>query len=347
MLKVLGSDVLGRAASSLFQSATTTRTDLNFNSNLISFFAYCDENLIEPLEVGPTDVARFIAWIGMRGTVAAASLQPYLSAINKFLQDHALPPVALGPLVSGVRKGLANCQEDLCPQAQRLPLPAPVALLLLDLAEGLQRSVTFDLRHPDLHLLRAAVAVITSYIFFNRGECGVNALVGDVVVEEESITLLLRGEKGQKKLQPGQRNVRQIPSRKMPRVAALLRAFFAGQSSMKGLHGQRLRRWALSPQEDKERWSAETLSGWLRDAYTAVQCLPPEGFAWTSHSLRKGAASAANAIGARLPDIRYQGGWSTNSSVLEANYIDFAMQPSQAARLFFGYLCKQGITEGS
>jgi len=71
------------------------------------------------------------------------------------------------------------------------------------------------------------------------------------VVEKDSVTLLLRGEKGQKKLQPGQRTVRQIPSRKMPRVAALLRAFFAGHSSMKGLHGQRLRRWALPPQEDK------------------------------------------------------------------------------------------------
>ncbi len=60
----------------------------------------------------------------------------------------------------------------------------------------------------------------------------------------------------------------------------------------------------------------------------------------TSRSLRKGATFAANAIGARLPDIRYVGGWSTNSTVLEAKYIDFAMLPTPAARLFFSYLCK-------
>ncbi len=32
---------------------------------------------------------------------------------------------------------------------------------------------------------------------------------------------------------------------------------------------------------------------------------PLEDFSWTSHTLRKGAASAANAIGARLTDICY------------------------------------------
>ncbi len=67
---------------------------------------------------------------------------------------------------------------------------------------------------------------------------------------------------------------------------------------------------------------------------------------YTSHSLRKGAASAAYAIGARLADIRYAGGWSTNSNILEAKYTDFAMLPTPAARLFFGYLCKGTPHEG-
>jgi hypothetical protein len=102
--------------------------------------------------------------------------------------------------------------------------------------------------------------------------------------------------------------------------------------------GQRKLRWALSPAEDSELWSADTLSEWLVAAYTAAKRLPPEGFAWTSHSLRKGAASAAHAIGARLTDIRYAGGWSTNSTVLEAKYIDFTMQPTPAAWIFFGFL---------
>ncbi len=63
---------------------------------------------LTPLEATPVDIARYLAWLGQRGTIAADSLQPYLSAINRYLQDHARAPVALGPLVAGVRKGLAN-----------------------------------------------------------------------------------------------------------------------------------------------------------------------------------------------------------------------------------------------
>ncbi len=105
----------------------------------------------------------------------------------------------------------------------------------------------FHWSDPDLDLLRAAIATITSYVFFNRGECGACALRGDIVVDDSFVTLLLRKEKDKKALGTGQRNVRQIPCSEAPRFAALLRAFFAGQHSMKGLHGRRLRRWALGP----------------------------------------------------------------------------------------------------
>eukprot|EP00873_Tetraselmis_striata_P029925 jgi/Tetstr1/450189/TSEL_037230.t1 len=48
--------------------------------------------------------------------------------------------------------------------------------------------------------------------------------------------------------------------------------------------------------------------------------------------LRKGAASAANAIGAPLSHIRYQGGWATNSDVV-LDYIDpNGLQPWRLAR---------------
>ena len=137
LTSVFREDEIGRIATSLFQSALTTRTRGNYSSNLASFYTFCDTSLLDPLAVGPIDIARYVAWLGQRGTVAAESLQPYLSAINRLLLDNALPPVALGPLVTGVRKGLSNCQEDSQPRPQRLPLPAPVALAILELAKRL------------------------------------------------------------------------------------------------------------------------------------------------------------------------------------------------------------------
>jgi hypothetical protein len=95
---MFGEDELGRLATFLFQSALTTGTNRNYGSNLSSFYKFCDYFLLNPLAVSPVDIARHIAWLGQRGTVAADILQPYLSAINKLLLDHALPPVTLGPL---------------------------------------------------------------------------------------------------------------------------------------------------------------------------------------------------------------------------------------------------------
>ena len=100
MKAVFGDEELGEAATVLFQSATTKGTDQNYTSNLKTFFEFCDTSLIDPKQVSPIDIARYIAWLGKRGTLVAASLQPYLSSINKYLQDYALPPVALGPLVA-------------------------------------------------------------------------------------------------------------------------------------------------------------------------------------------------------------------------------------------------------
>ena len=70
-------------------------------------------------------------------------------------------------------------------------------------------------------------------MFFNLGECGACALRGDIVVDEDFITLLLRQEKGKKALAAGLMNVRQIPCSQAPRIAALLGSFFNGQKSMK------------------------------------------------------------------------------------------------------------------
>eukprot|EP00873_Tetraselmis_striata_P009203 jgi/Tetstr1/429467/TSEL_019375.t1 len=53
--------------------------------------------------------------------------------------------------------------------------------------------------------------------------------------------------------------------------------------------------------------------------------------------LRKGAASAANAIGVPLSHIRYQGGWATNSDVV-LDYIDPNVLSSPSAWFFFGHI---------
>jgi hypothetical protein len=94
----------------------------------------------------------------------------------------------------------------------------------------------------------------------------------------------------------------------------------------------------MTAKEDETKWTASTSTEWLQAALKGTWHNTSQGFSWTFHSLRKGAASATNAIKAPLNDIRYAEGWSTSSTVLEAKYIDFAMPPSEAEYILFGHL---------
>ena len=104
--------------------------------------------------------------------------------------------------------------------------------------------------------------------------------------------------------------------------------------------GSRRHYWALEGDHNPAGWTAETQSTWLLEAMQACDIAVPPVVTWTSHSLRKGAASAAYAIKVRLNDIRYAGGWSIKSTVLESKYVDFTMRQTKVALLFFGYLKK-------
>jgi hypothetical protein len=97
--------------------------------------------------------------------------------------------------------------------------------------------------------------------------------------------------------------------------------------------------WSFVPYENSGDWQVfATLSAWLLDACDAVGAKPPSGFKWTSHSLRKGAASAASCIGTPLHVVKYMGGGAKNSSVTEGKYIDPTMTPSPLAWQYFGWL---------
>ncbi len=116
--------------------------------------------------------------------------------------------------------------------------------------------VHWDPWDPRLHLLRSSVASIVSYGFFNRGECSALCLIEDMVVTNDHITLRLREEKGHKALRAGMRNTRHIGCSGLPRVGNLLKAYFAGTSTM----GPPLaRRWARNHAGGKAPWSDSTL----------------------------------------------------------------------------------------
>jgi site-specific recombinase XerD len=88
-------------------TGSLAHTTYNYGTGMRRFTVFCHEEGITPLEATAANMLRFAAWLARAGTIAANSLQPYFSAINKFFRDHMKEPVALGPLLTDARRGLA------------------------------------------------------------------------------------------------------------------------------------------------------------------------------------------------------------------------------------------------
>jgi hypothetical protein len=158
----------------------------------------------------------------------------------------------------------------------------------------------------------------------------------------QQIYLFVRKSKGDQRRDASDKLVFAIPLAANPVLADLL-DYYSHQRAAFGANFYKRPPpdafWSFSLAEASAGWgAASTISAWLALALLTVNTSAPAGFKWTSHSLRKGDASAASCIGAPLLVIKYMGGWAKNSSVTEGKYIDPTMTPTLAARRFFGWL---------
>jgi hypothetical protein len=136
-------------------------------------------------------MARYIAWIGERGTIKATSLQPYLSAGSGFFKDHGAEPVAHGDSVAKVRRGLATSQVSLHPSRTRMYLLARILASSLRLAKDLrtQLTETWSQAESDLILLfRACMATV-----LGRGGAGATCRYGNLLCTPTGGILLYHG----------------------------------------------------------------------------------------------------------------------------------------------------------
>jgi hypothetical protein len=101
------------------------------------------------------------------------------------------------------------------------------------------------------------------------------------------------------------------------------------------------RRWVISLHEPMTSWTADTQTAWLQRVLHTVHEQPPDDFAWTQHSLRKGASIAAYNIGTPMQKIKFFGGWARESDVV-LDYIDPTVLPCPGAWELFGWMTPCG-----
>jgi hypothetical protein len=230
-------------------------------------------------------MVRYTAWLALLGTVAAGSLQPYFSAVNKLFRDHQRQPIAVGELLADARRGLEMLQHRLTPTTSRLPLPAPVALAVLLAADTLRRTLPWTpAALPQLQRFRACLAICVSYTFFCRAKTCARCQTGDLIVDRPSqqICLFVRKSKGDQRRDPGDKLVIAILVAANPILADLLDYYTERRAAFCTKFYNRsppLAFWRFSPTEPSADWgAASTISAWLALALLTFNMSAPAGF---------------------------------------------------------------------
>eukprot|EP00964_Phaeocystis_antarctica_P051682 scaffold30165_cov83-Phaeocystis_antarctica.AAC.1 len=88
----------------------------------------------------PLMIFAYVGHLAERGTIAAGSLQPYLSAINRYHADAGHERPALGHFITAARQGMARAQALVETRDTRVPLLAEHVVRVL--LEALRASST-------------------------------------------------------------------------------------------------------------------------------------------------------------------------------------------------------------
>jgi hypothetical protein len=154
------------------------------------------------------------------------------------------------------------------------------------------------------------------------------------------ILLFQRTKKGQRGTSTERKLLCDLPGTAHPDIANLLRYFDAARTKFSAgkIADKRL---ATSLHEPTTKCTTDTLTTSLRLAPRAVHEQPPDGFAWTSHSLRKGAVRTAYNVGTPMQKIKFFGVWARESDVV-LDYIDPTVLPSPGAWHVFSWMTLGG-----
>ena len=219
---------------------------------------------------------------------------------------------------------------------ERVYLPAAVAYKFLEKLEELLAADDFGLSR--LTDVRCLLASLTGYVWFHRSDTDHQLLFDDMFVQaadsaDPGIFLRERAFKGRKRrLKP---RVLRIPLQAHRRLGAAITCFKQLKQTSGEFDQPHDFLWRL--EGDHGVWAADLQNTWLAKALELVGERPPPGLAWTSHSLRSGAATASNAINVALTKICHFGGWAQHSGVVH-HYIDPSAVPDEANHFFFGWL---------
>jgi hypothetical protein len=268
-------------------------------------------------------VVAYLGYLLESGSISAKSLQPYLSAINAVHNDFEYPPPACGHLVKLARKGFAELQGSSMLQPQQVTaFPA----------EHMFTIVRYGLRpNASKHHIRVCACLAAQFAFFSRADSGVLLTAINAQVSDTTLSI-----------NQSAKNVARNQAAPSSRVSSAIddpdNYFNKLQLRWKLLRNHRDSDLYWFFEDDSASLSKNSgiITEWLLLLLIELDIPTPPGVKWTGHSLRRGGASAAHAIGVSIAVIMAWGLWKSLASALL--YIDVSVRPSSEALFFFGHL---------
>ncbi|KAK3248981.1 hypothetical protein CYMTET_41579 [Cymbomonas tetramitiformis] len=252
----------------------------NYRPKAAAFMQFCVAEGRSWLPATKATVRLYLAHLMSKGTIKAASLQPYLSAINNYHEDMGFDGPAKGRSVSREVKGMASCRAE-------------------------------------MELLRVCTYVVFAFVTFGRPDTGVSRQKSHIAVADDVISVVLHKEKGRRHVRLKRRLT--IPAAGVEGLVQLLehwegaRDSWWQQTSSPCGEAEGDSYWRL-PWEQRRLTSAQA-DDWVQLALGVLKCLPLEGGHFSGHT---GACTCARAVGALLEKCCLLGGWSQLSSAIHA-----------------------------
>ena len=340
--RVPEADILIRLVSGALAPSTIS----TYAARWAQFSNFCASRGLRSLPASAETVALFVTALYASGTVKPDSVGPYISAINTAHRDVLAAEPGGSTLVKQARAGWRRlvCGDPGVQRDRRLPLPANVAMRVL--REGLTLA---QQNLPPLlkaQLLRPLVFVPLVFATLRRASSAVPLARDDVAINAAEAIVRPRVIKGGQ-LKATLPSPKRLPKQHCRDLYLLLLAWrvaqnnaFAAARVTEPPRADAGSQWAL-PGDSRADASA-LATAWLQEACARLGVKAPLGGKFTSHSLRKGGASAAYAVGVNLRNLCDLGDWAPGSPVPMRHYIDLSVIACDAARAFFGFRVRAG-----
>lgn len=316
---------LREAAAQLLRKGRRDNTWVTYNNAQRRFVAFCAANHLQAVPAALSTILLYLAFLFRENLVHFSSIPVYLTAINALHKDLGFDPPAVGSFVQLAKKGFEELDADRNPELRDRSTALPASVMADILALGLEPGQTTE-------TLRACAFLVTNYCFFARADTGVRARPADFARTARGIEF-----REEAKNLPRWRPVTMVlPQTRDNQLVFLLFDRFLDRQQWVGRWGNQF--WSLS--SDRTALTVSHVTRWLDQCLDRLGAHPPLGELWTRHSLRRGGATAALAIGVDVPTILRWGVWRSLPSVQA--YLDPLVPDSLEARLFFGHLRREG-----